>query len=153
MNCSVRLGDDENMMMSKQRQTEVAESKLPIIDAVKSLFSLPTTKSLFSLPTTSDSWILKVKALFQQGWPYFPPPNFEGGSGGDEGMMGNEGATVKVKDAVVKSLDKSKATVEDSARSAAKLADEAVDKTVKKLKKTLSGRGEERVPADHEAEL
>lgn len=68
-------------------------------------------------------------------------------------MTGTEGAAVKVKEAVLKSLDKSKATVEDSAKSAAKFADDAVDKTVKKLKKTLSGKGQQKVGADHEAEL
>lgn len=68
MNWSVGLGDDENIMTSNQRQTEAAESKIPIIDAAR---------SLFSLPTASDSWILRVKELFRQGWPYFPPPNLE----------------------------------------------------------------------------
>lgn len=59
--------------------------------------------------------------------------SFRGGSGGGEGMTAG-----KVKEAAAKSFDKSKETVEESAKSAAN-----------KLKKTLS----EKVAADHEAEL
>lgn len=64
--------------------------------------------------------------------------SFRGGRGG-----GDEEATVRVKDAVVKSLDKSMATMEDSAKSAAKFV---MDNTVNKLKTTLSQH-------DHETEL
>lgn len=66
--------------------------------------------------------------------------SFRGGGGGGGGE--DEGAGVKVKEAVVKSLDKSRAAIEDSAKSAA----EFVDMTVNKLKTTLSQN-------DHQAEL
>lgn len=60
--------------------------------------------------------------------------SFRGGRGGD-GEVEDEEAAVRVKDAVVKSLDKSMATMEDSAKSAAKFV---MDNTVNKLKTTLS---------------
>ncbi|KAL3618131.1 hypothetical protein CASFOL_038452 [Castilleja foliolosa] len=115
-----------------------AESRMPIIDAAK---------ALFSLPTAYDCWIQKVRALFFRiGNPYFPPPTSFGGR--EDERTGKQGTTDKFKEAAVKSLDKSKATVEDSAKAAARLAEEAVDKTVKKLKRTLSTANQNR-----EAEL
>ncbi|KAL7152285.1 hypothetical protein ABFS83_04G086900 [Erythranthe nasuta] len=118
---------------ANQRQTESAQSRMSVIDAAKTLFSLPTTISPFT-------WFHKLKSLF------IHPPNLDFRGGGGEG---SEGAAEKVKEAVVKSLDKSKSTVEDSAKTAAELAEEAVGKTVNKL----SGKGEQHRTADHEPEL
>ncbi|CAA0816135.1 Unknown protein [Striga hermonthica] len=115
-----------------QAVSENAETKMPIIDAAK---------RLFSLPTSYDCWILKLKSLFfwQAATPHFSPPNSQVGG---EGWTGEQGTTEKVKEAAVKSLDESKSAVEDSARSAAKLAEAAVEETIKKVKKTLSGKSE-----------
>ncbi|KAL7113928.1 hypothetical protein ACP275_04G089700 [Erythranthe tilingii] len=120
---------------ANQRQTESAQSRMSVIDAAKTLFSLPTTISPFT-------WFHKLKSLFIQ------PPNldFRGGGGGGGG---SEGAAEKVKEAVVKSLDTSKSTVEESAKTAAELAEEAVGKTVNKL----SGKGEQHHTAHREPEL
>ncbi|EYU45936.1 hypothetical protein ABFS82_04G088300 [Erythranthe guttata] len=114
---------------ANQGQTESAQSRMSVTDAAKTLFSLPTTISPFT-------WFHKLKSLF------IHPPNLDF-------REGSEGAAEKVKEAVVKSLDKSKSTVEESAKTAAELAEEAVGKTVNKL----SGKGEQHHTADHEPEL
>ncbi|CAI9753828.1 unnamed protein product [Fraxinus pennsylvanica] len=107
---------------------QVEERKMPIIDAVKRMFSLPTTPS---------NYLMRVLQ-------YFSPPNLDF-RGVDEERASEEGTTEKVKEAVVKSVDTSKTAVQDSAKSAAKFAEEAVGETVGKVKRTLSG--------DHEEEL
>ncbi|KAL2493045.1 Uncharacterized protein Adt_28673 [Abeliophyllum distichum] len=109
----------------------VEERKLPIIDAVKRMFSLPTT---LSRPSNYLTRVLN----------YFPPPNLDF-RGADEERTSEKGKTEKMKEAVVKSADKSTATVDDYAKSTAKFAEEAVEKTVKKVKRTLYD--------GHEAEL
>lgn len=62
----VGAGNDENTVTDDQRQ---AESRMPIIDGVKTLFYLPLTPP--------HLWFFKLKSLLQQGWPYFPHPNLE----------------------------------------------------------------------------
>lgn len=92
---------------------------------------IDAAKLLYSLPTASD-------AEADSGLPMSlqPAPNldFRGGRGGD-GEVEDEEAAVRVKDAVMKSLDKSMATMEDSAKSTAKFV---MDNTVNKLKTTVS---------------
>lgn len=56
-----------------------------------------------------------------------------------------------MKDAVAKSFDDSKATVENTAKSAAKLTEEAVDKTMKTWKRSFTKKGDS--GKDHEVEL
>ncbi|KAL2516121.1 uncharacterized protein Fot_30092 [Forsythia ovata] len=109
----------------------VDERKMPIIDTVKRMFFLPTT-----LPRPSN-YLTRVLN-------YFPPPNVDF-RGVDEERASEKGTTEKMKEAVVKSADKSTATFEDHAKSTAKFAEEAVEKTVKKVKRTLYD--------DHGAEL
>lgn len=53
-----------------------------------------------------------------------------------------DAATGKVKEAVLKSLDQGTIVIETSARSAAKLAGDAMDTTAKKLQKTLGKQSE-----------
>lgn len=53
-----------------------------------------------------------------------------------------DAATGKVKEAVLKSLDQGTIVIENSARSAAKLAGDAMDTTAKKLQKTLGKQSE-----------
>lgn len=57
------------------------------------------------------------------------------------------GAGDKVKEAVAESLEKTRATVEDSAKTAAKIASETVHKTKEKVKRSLSDEG--RQESDH----
>ncbi|CAA3002432.1 Hypothetical predicted protein [Olea europaea subsp. europaea] len=112
----------------EEHYMHVEESKTPTIDAVKRMFSFSKTPS---------NYLTRVLH-------YFYPPNLDF-RGVDDERAGEEGATEKVKQAVVKSVDKSKTTAQDSAKSAAKFAEEAVVETVNKVKRTLSG--------DHEEEL
>ena len=59
---------------------------------------------------------------------------------GDEGQGVTEnGAGEKVKEAIAKSLETSKATVEDAAKSAADIAGETMHKAKEKVKRSLSG--------------
>lgn len=53
-----------------------------------------------------------------------------------------DAATGKVKEAVLKSLDQGTIVIETSARSAAKLAGDAMDTTAKKIQKTLGKQSE-----------
>nr|GMC89295.1 uncharacterized protein LOC102581787 [Ipomoea batatas] len=114
----------------------VRKRRHPIVETAMALFSLPTT-----FPDTSAYWT-KLDSLIQQGraFFFFSPPNldFRQGTEDEAPKAMEEGTGEKVKDAVVKSVDKSKATIEDSAKSAAKLAGETVGKATQKLKETLS---------------
>lgn len=59
-----------------------------------------------------------------------------------EAITNEETAGEKVKAAIVDSLEKSKATMQESAKSAAKYAGEAVEKTAVKVQTTLLTHGE-----------
>ncbi|CAH9118720.1 unnamed protein product [Cuscuta europaea] len=105
----------------------------PIVEAVMSLFSLPTT-----FPSTPSYWA-KLHSSVRNGLGFFSiAPNLDFRAGGKAGMREEERNGKKlVKEAVMKS----KETVEDSAKSAARLAAEAVGS----LKKTMSsGKTEEK---------
>nr|GMC82446.1 uncharacterized protein LOC109227352 [Ipomoea batatas] len=100
----------------------VRKRRHPIVETAMAMFSLPTT-----FPDTSAYWT-KLDSLIQQGRAFFfsSPPNLDFRQGTDEDAPKamEEGTGEKVKEAVVKSVDKSKATIEDSAKSAAKVAGE-----------------------------
>nr|GMC84586.1 uncharacterized protein LOC109227352 [Ipomoea batatas] len=98
----------------------VRKRRHPIVETAMALISLPTT-----FPDTSAYWT-KLDSLIQKGRAFFfSPPNLDFRQGTEEAPKAmEEGTGEKVKEAVVKSVDKSKATVEDSAKSAAKLAGE-----------------------------
>uniref|UniRef100_A0A5B6ZNK7 Uncharacterized protein n=1 Tax=Davidia involucrata TaxID=16924 RepID=A0A5B6ZNK7_DAVIN len=118
------------------------------------------TSAIFSLPTTTiTTSTSKLKTLLNRARAYFFPPNLDF-RGSDEAKAeaeaeaeaeakanGGGGIGHKVKEAAVKS----KATVEDSAKSTAKLAGETMQKTVNKVKQSLSGTG--RDPDPQRAEL
>nr|GMC86554.1 hypothetical protein DM860_014299 [Ipomoea batatas] len=112
----------------------VRKRRHPIVETAMALFSLPTT-----FPDTSAYWT-KLDSLIQQGRAFFfSPPNLDFRQGTEDAPKAmEEGTGEKVKEAVVKSVDKSKATIEDSAKSAAKMAGETVGKATQKLKETLS---------------
>nr|XP_016491213.1 PREDICTED: uncharacterized protein LOC107810893 [Nicotiana tabacum] len=112
---------------------EAKSQKTPIIETVKRMFSFPTT-----LPQTSTSYWSKFNSLIKQGKAYFSPPTLDFRDSQEAQGKEEEGAGEKVKEAVIKSLDKSKEAMEDSAKSAAKLAGDAVQKTKNKVKRTFS---------------
>ncbi|KAM4113312.1 hypothetical protein ACJW30_05G210900 [Castanea mollissima] len=112
----------------------------------KRLLSFPAERlrSMFSFPkTTSTSYWEKVKTLINQAHAYFFPPNidFRGGYEAEANEAAGS-AGVKVKEAVTQSLGKIKATVEDSAKTAAKVVGETVKNTKEKVKNSLLERDE-----------
>ncbi|VFQ65557.1 unnamed protein product [Cuscuta campestris] len=107
------------------------ERRHPVVEAAMALFSLPT-----AFPRAPSYW-LKLSSFFKQGMGFFftaPDLDFRGNGGVPKGAEEEGTAGEKVKEAVVKS----KAAMEDSAKSAAKLAGEVVDMAAKNLKMTLS---------------
>ncbi|KAJ8557780.1 hypothetical protein K7X08_004546 [Anisodus acutangulus] len=126
-------GQEEEEKQQLQEQLlhiEEGKSKPPIIETVKKMFSFPT-----SFSQTPTSYWSKLESLFKQGKAYFSPPTLDFRDS-QEAQDREEG--VALKEAVLKSLDKSKATIEESAKSAAKLAGDAMQKTTNKLKRTFS---------------
>lgn len=63
--------------------------------------------------------------------------SFRAGNGDSCSSIENNQGMDKVKEAVAKSLEKSKSVVEDSAKTAAKIASQTVHNTAEKMKKTL----------------
>ncbi|KAJ0006795.1 hypothetical protein Pint_30551 [Pistacia integerrima] len=112
----------------KPEQKQEEEEKASIFQVVKSLFTVYT-----SSPISRRSYWEKVKTAINRVQAHFFPPNLdfrvkdEAGDGGE-----------KVKGAVAKSIEKSKATLEGSAKSAAEIAGKTVQKTKDKVKKSFS---------------
>ncbi|XP_061343952.1 uncharacterized protein LOC133289930 [Gastrolobium bilobum] len=75
-----------------------------------------------------SSWE-KIKTVIHDLQMQFSPPNLEGG-----GEAGHDGAKGTMKEAVGESFHRSKETVEESAKSAAKVVGEAFHKTTEKMK-------------------
>ncbi|WCJ37140.1 hypothetical protein M5689_018295 [Euphorbia peplus] len=92
------------------------------------------------------SMFFNFKSIFNRAQPFFFPPNldFRGSSkpreeGNKERMMDRGGAPEDtLKEAVAESVGKTKATVEESAKSAAELATKTIKETKEKVKRTLS---------------
>uniref|UniRef100_A0A3Q7GW19 Uncharacterized protein n=2 Tax=Solanum lycopersicum TaxID=4081 RepID=A0A3Q7GW19_SOLLC len=108
---------------------------------------------MFSFPQTSANYWSRFESLIKQGKAYFSPPTLDFRDSQEAQARAEGGAAPgeKVKEAVLKSLDKSKAALEESAKSAAKLAGEAVSKTTNKMKRTFSFG--DRDPGHQEDEL
>ncbi|KAL0012798.1 hypothetical protein SO802_007906 [Lithocarpus litseifolius] len=123
---------------------EVGDGDQQNLEGHKRILSFPERlRSMFSFPKTiSTSYWEKVKTLINQSHAYFFPPNIEGGDEAEANVAAG-GAGVKVKEAVTQSLGKSKATVEDSAKTAAKIVGETVKNTKEKVKNSLLEREEE----------
>ncbi|KAG9137617.1 hypothetical protein Leryth_011355 [Lithospermum erythrorhizon] len=102
----------------------VGEKKASVSEMVKSLYSILT-----SSPFTSKYWG-KVRILLDQGRGYFSYVNLDFRKA--DNAEANEGMGGKVKEAVVKSMDKSKQAIEGSAEKAAYV----VGETTNKLKRT-----------------
>ncbi|XP_031272154.1 uncharacterized protein LOC116130579 [Pistacia vera] len=135
----------------KPEQKQEEEEKASIFQVVKSLFTVST-----SSPISGRSYWEKVKTAINRVQAHFFPPNLEYSSVkftfllltyvSENGMIkysfrvkdeaGDGGE--KVKGAVAKSIEKSKATLEGSAKSAAEIAGKTVQKTKDKVKKSFS---------------
>ncbi|KAK7318533.1 hypothetical protein RJT34_03236 [Clitoria ternatea] len=87
-----------------------------------------------------SSWE-KIKTVIRDLQMQFSPPNLD--FRGKEEELGSGGVKQTLKDAVGKSFDQSKETVEGSAESAAKALGEAIQKTAEKVKKETSDSKEE----------
>lgn len=71
----------------------------------------------------------------------------------EPGSSGGDGAGGKVTEVVGKSFGKSKETVEDSAKSAAKIVGERVQKTKEKVKRSFSGSDKNTESKEAQSEL
>ncbi|MCD7470978.1 hypothetical protein HAX54_011235 [Datura stramonium] len=137
---SVKGGQEEEEQQQQQQQLIQEQqlhmkSRTPIIETVKRMFSFPTN----SFPQTSTNYWSKFESLIKQGKAYFSRPTLDFRDSQEVQAREETGAAgEKVKEAVLKSLDKSKAAIEESAKSAARLAGDAVQKTTNKVKRTFS---------------
>ncbi|CAL5326835.1 unnamed protein product [Camellia sinensis] len=112
-----------------QSDVENKEQKPSATEVVRDIYALITR-------STVSSWD-KVKSFINEMQTQFVPPDldfrkrygdkFESGGGGE-----------KMKEAAEKSFETSKVTVEESAKSAAKVMGEAMHKTTKKVRETVS---------------
>ncbi|KAI7997248.1 hypothetical protein LOK49_LG10G01558 [Camellia lanceoleosa] len=112
-----------------QSNVEDKEQKPSATEVVRDIYALITR-------STVSSWD-KVKSFINEMQTQFVPPDldfrkrygdkFESGGGGE-----------KMKEAAQKSFETSKVTVEESAKSAAKVMGEAMHKTTKKVRETVS---------------
>ncbi|XP_009345350.2 uncharacterized protein LOC103937164 isoform X1 [Pyrus x bretschneideri] len=149
------LGEGEQQQHYKMEEERVNEQpkKPSMWEMTKNAFSLYTSSPL-RVPTYLD----KSKTLFNQIRAYFFPPNldFRGSMGNIElepGSSGGDGAGGKVTEVVGKSFGKSKETVEDSAKSAAKIVGERVQKTKEKVKRSFSGSDKNTESKEAQSEL
>ncbi|KAK3035547.1 hypothetical protein RJ639_034752 [Escallonia herrerae] len=137
----VFLSPVENVQQESSMHGEEEIPTSDLLETVKRMFSTRTTAvPRADIGSSTSSYWVKARALIDHVQAYFFPPNldFRGSSEEAEaaGGKGVGGAGEKVKEAVKESLEKSKATVEDSAKSAA----EAVHKTAKMMKRSSSDR-------------
>ncbi|PON31161.1 Transmembrane protein [Parasponia andersonii] len=119
------------------REIERKPIKASYIERLTSLLYVssptpPTTTT--TSPEATSNWD-KLRLLVKHAHAYLFPPNLEGGEE-SEAVRGSSGE--KVKGAVARSLEKSKEAVEDSAKSAAKIAGETVKRTKDKFEHTFS---------------
>ncbi|KAF8053126.1 hypothetical protein N665_1462s0011 [Sinapis alba] len=84
----------------------------------------------------NDYWS-KLKESLGRGHSYFFPPNIDFRGKDDAVKMG---AGEKVKEAVTRSFEHSKDTMEEAARSAAEVACDAAEVVKEKMKRSVSGR-------------
>ncbi|CAL5443614.1 unnamed protein product [Camellia sinensis] len=126
----------EQQLLHNNKEGLSTKAYTSLSERVKAMFSLSSTTPPPTPRIWSSSWN-KAQSLFNQLQAYFFPPNLDfrrrkevesdGGAAGE-----------KVKEAMAKSFGKSRATVEDSAKSAAKFAGETLHITADKVKKSFS---------------
>ncbi|KAL5561349.1 hypothetical protein UlMin_031096 [Ulmus minor] len=119
-------GDEEQRRVDDQENRAIKPS---LTNTIKTLLS--------TSPSPRGTWD-KAKTLMKQAQAYFSRPNlnFRGGDEG-EARSSDGGAGEKLKEAATKSFEKSKANVEDSAKSAGNMAGETAQKIKEKVKKSV----------------
>ncbi|CAL5361020.1 unnamed protein product [Camellia sinensis] len=126
--------ETEQQLLHNNKEGLSTKAYTSLSERVKAMFSLSsTTPPPTPTPTPtpriwSSSWN-KAQSLFNQLQPFRGRKEVES----DGGAAGE-----KVKEAMAKSFGKSRATVEDSAKSAAKFAGETLHITADKVKKSFS---------------
>ncbi|CAL5439306.1 unnamed protein product [Camellia sinensis] len=132
--------ETEQQLLHNNKEGLSTKAYTSLSERVKAMFSLSsTTPTPTPTPTPriwSSSWN-KAQSLFNQLQAYFFPPNLDF-RGRKEVESDGGAAGEKVKEAMAKSFGKSRATVEDSAKSAAKFAGETLHITADKVKKSFS---------------
>ncbi|OIW16969.1 hypothetical protein TanjilG_32836 [Lupinus angustifolius] len=131
---SIGYGDDEN---EEQRKV----SYLWVWERLRSAYSMYS--SLFPGTNIGNYWHM-VKAFLSHAYALFFPPNIDFRRGDEVETVAEDGG---VKEAISKSIGKSKATLEDVAKSAANIAK---DKVVNNKKKTSLSKNRE---SEHQNEL
>ncbi|KAF1869569.1 hypothetical protein Lal_00017144 [Lupinus albus] len=132
---SIGYGNDEN---EEQRK----ESYLWVWERLRSAYSLYS--SAFPATNIGNNWHM-VKAFLSHAYALFFPPNIERGDEGER--VAEDGG---VKEAISKSIGKSKATLEDVAKSAANIAKDKVVNNNNNNKKTSLSKDRE---SGHQNEL
>ncbi|XP_020415962.1 uncharacterized protein LOC18782589 isoform X2 [Prunus persica] len=138
-------GEQQHKVVEESRNDDAPE-KPSLWKMTRNAFP-PYTSS----PLRIQSYLEKAKALLNQGQAYIFPPSLEGSGnniyvGEEAGSRGRGGgAGEKVREVVGNSFGKSKETVDSSAKSAAKLVGETVQKTKEKVQRSFSD-GESREP-------
>ncbi|KAI7985641.1 hypothetical protein LOK49_LG14G02298 [Camellia lanceoleosa] len=128
--------ESEQQLLHNNKEGLSTKAYTSLSERVKDMFSLSSTTPPPTPRIWSSSWN-KAQSLFNQLQAYFFPPNLD--FRGRKEMESDGGAAgEKVKEAMAKSFGKSRATVEDSAKSAAKFAGETLHTTADKVKKSFS---------------
>ncbi|KAF7814658.1 putative transmembrane protein [Senna tora] len=124
--------------VEEQQQKVVEEEQRKKKPWVSEWERLREAYGIYTKVWSASSWQWQMlKKIGNEAYYRWFPPNLDFRKHDEtEGERG--GAGEKVKEALAKSVGKSKATVEDSARSAAKMAGETVHKATEKVKKTFS---------------
>ncbi|KAJ6983786.1 hypothetical protein D5086_021089 [Populus alba] len=104
-----------------------------------SLFTFSANSPATTSASTGTSFWENVKTMFNQAQASIFPPNLDFRRSDEAvGYGGGTGTGEKMKEGAAKSVEQGKATVENSARTAARVASETVQKMKEKVKRTLS---------------
>ncbi|XP_011046602.1 PREDICTED: uncharacterized protein LOC105141166 [Populus euphratica] len=104
-----------------------------------SLFTFSANSPATTSARTRTSFWENVKTMFNQAQASIFPPNLDFRRSDEAvGHGGVTGTAEKMKEGAAKSVEKGKATVENSARTAARVASETVQKIKEKVKRTAS---------------
>ncbi|KAJ6892793.1 hypothetical protein NC651_025901 [Populus alba x Populus x berolinensis] len=104
-----------------------------------SLFALSANSPATTGASTGTSFWENFKTMFNQAQASIFPPNLDFRRSDEAvGHGGGTGTGEKMKEGAAKSVEQGKATVENSARTAARVASETVQNMKEKVKRTLS---------------
>ncbi|MCE3050579.1 hypothetical protein HAX54_047608 [Datura stramonium] len=125
MSCDIiQTGGDENKNVQDKQKDAASPTQV-----LEEAYSMLVTSSL-------RSWDVVKSYIHQLQLKYFPP-NVDFRSKDD--VKANGGAGERIMEATKKSFEKSKETVEGSAKSAAEAVEHKVHKTAEKVKDKMSG--------------